>query len=255
MVASCELVSGAEQQGRESWTRRQGKVNDIDIRHLITYTQPMKRVLCKSATAASPKEGAILRTGRSLFLRNGIRKVRVEEICADAHVSKRTFYKYFRNKDELAIAVLGELFESSRARLEAVLGLECHIEEKLRQIMAVKSELAAETSATFYREAIDLSTAPGQFALQEQRKWDLRVRRFYVDAQASGQIRDDIHIDVLMALLVRSRELVKDAELAKLVPDFSILVETVMSVFFYGIVPRRELDERRRGRRTGRKRS
>jgi AcrR family transcriptional regulator len=205
--------------------------------------------------AATPKKDALLRVGRLLFLRHGIRKVRVEEICADAQVSKRTFYKYFRDKDELAIAVLGELFEEGRGRVEAVLSLDCTIEEKVRQIIAAKTQLASETSAVFYRETLDDETAPGQFALREQRKWNERVRRFYRDAQARGQIRADIDIDVLMTVLVRLRDLVKEPELARLVPDFSQLVEVVMTMFFYGIVPRTSAHERRAPRSQGRKRS
>jgi len=202
-----------------------------------------------------PKEDQIRRAGRPLFLRHGIRKVRVEEVCADAGVSKRTFYKYFRNKGDLAVAVLGDLFEESRVRLEAVLDLDCPIEEKVRRITAVKSELASETSATFYREVLDDSTAPGRYALQEQRKWDQRVRRFYEDAQAKGQIRSDIDVDVLMVLLVRSRDLMKDRELQRLVPDFAHLVETVMTLFFYGIVPRAEIDKGQMARKARRGKS
>jgi AcrR family transcriptional regulator len=171
--------------------------------------------------------------------------VRVEEVCAEARVSKRTFYKYFRDKDALAIAVLGELFAASRARLEAILGLDCALEEKVRQIMAVKTELASETSATFYRETLDDSTEPGRYALREQHEWEKRVRRFYLDARAHGQIREDIDIDVLMALLVRSRELIKDPDLGRLVPDFARLTKNVMTLFFYGIVPRAAADQRR----------
>jgi hypothetical protein len=118
--------------------------------------------------------------------------------------------------------------------------------------MAVKSQLASETSATFYRETLDGSTEPGRYALEEQRKWDQRVRRFYKDAQAHGQIRGDIDIDVLMALLVRSRELVKDPELMRLVPDLARLVETVMTLFFYGIVPRATRDKGRAPRKARR---
>jgi AcrR family transcriptional regulator len=192
-----------------------------------------------------PKKDEILRAGRSLLLRHGIRKVRVEEICSDAGVSKRTFYKYFHNKDDLAIAVLGDLFSQSRARLEAVLDLDSTLEEKVQQIMEVKSRLASETSATFYRDVLDESTEPGRYALQEQRKWDQRVRIFYIDAQRHGQIRGDIDIDVLMALFARSRELVADPELLRLVPDFGRLVETAMTVFFYGVVPRPVTGRRR----------
>jgi AcrR family transcriptional regulator len=198
----------------------------------------MVRLLADRATPATPKQRAILRAGRALFLRHGIRKVRVEEVCADAQVSKRTFYKYFRDKDALAIAVLGELFAASSTQLEAVLGLDCALEDKVRRIMAVKSELASQTSATFYREALDGSTEPGRYALRKQQQWDQRVRHFYLDAQANGQIREDVDIDVLMALLVRSRELVKDPHLERLVPDLARLTNTVMTLFFYGIVPR-----------------
>jgi AcrR family transcriptional regulator len=203
--------------------------------------------------SATPKKRAILRTGRLLFLRHGIRKVRVEEICRDAQVSKRTFYTYFRNKDALAIAVLRELFDESRCRLEAVLVLNCAVEEKVRQIMAIKSKLASETSATFYREVLDDSTEPGRYSLREQHKWEQRVRRFYEEAQAHGHIRGDIDIDVLMALLARSRELVKDPELARLVPDLARLTETVMTLFFYGIVPRAVAGQGRTRRRARRK--
>src|SRR5512141_3049796 len=109
----------------------------------------MHRIHTAHRAPAISKKEAILRAGRGLLLRYGIRKVRVEEICADAQVSKRTFSKYFRDKDALAIAVRDELFTSGGTRLEAVLGLDCAVEEKVRQIIATKSELASQTSATF----------------------------------------------------------------------------------------------------------
>ncbi len=205
--------------------------------------------------SASPKKDSILRAGRSLFLRHGIRKVRVEEVCADAEVSKRTFYKYFRDKNQLAVAVLGELFEEGRVRVESVLGVDCPIEEKARQIIAIKSELASGASAVFYRETLDDETEPGRFALHQQRKWDERVRRFYRDAQSQGQIRADIDIDLLMALFERVRDLVKEPDLMRLAPDFPRFVETVMTLFFYGIIPRTTPEKRGALPKPGRKKS
>jgi hypothetical protein len=118
--------------------------------------------------------------------------------------------------------------------------------------MEVKSRLASETSATFYRDVLDESTEPGRYALQEQRKWDQRVRVFYIDAKRHRQVRGDIDIDVLMALFARSRDLVANPELLRLVPDFGRLVETAMTVFFYGIVPRPVTGRRRARSGTGR---
>ena len=48
------------------------------------------------------------------------------------------------------------------------------------------------------------------------------------------------------------RDLVKDPGLLRLVPDFSILTETIMKLFFYGVVPRSPEQPRQRGR-SGRK--
>jgi AcrR family transcriptional regulator len=56
-----------------------------------------------------PKEGGrgektrkkFLAYSDRLFFTRGLRKVTVEEICAGLGVSKRTFYKYFSDRDEL----------------------------------------------------------------------------------------------------------------------------------------------------------
>jgi AcrR family transcriptional regulator len=39
---------------------------------------------------------------KELFWKYGIKKVSIEEICAEAPVSKMTFYKFFKNKNDLA---------------------------------------------------------------------------------------------------------------------------------------------------------
>lgn len=50
----------------------------------------------------------IIAYARQHFFERGFRKVTVEELCAGMAVSKRTFYKYFKNRDELVMAVMAE---------------------------------------------------------------------------------------------------------------------------------------------------
>jgi AcrR family transcriptional regulator len=184
------------------------------------------------------KEAAILDAGRQLFLRHGVRRTRVEEICRAAGVSKRTFYLRFRNREDLATRVLDLLVNESQRRIEAILAAEMPIEDKVRAIIAAKSHLAAESSEELYRELMTDRSALGELARQRQRDWDKRVRRFYREAQARGQIRQDIDVDLLMFMLVRAREIIDDPVLLEIEPDFSRRVESVMKLFFYGIVPR-----------------
>ncbi len=46
-----------------------------------------------------------------VFRQRGFRKVTVEELCADLGMSKRTFYRYFPDRDALVIAVVMEGIE------------------------------------------------------------------------------------------------------------------------------------------------
>ena len=193
-----------------------------------------------SAIPRSAKAIAVVDAARGLFLRHGIRRITVEEICREAGVSKRTFYKHFRNRDDVAVLVLRELFDESRSRLEETLTAGTALEEKAREIIAVKSGLAAESGVEFYREIMTTDSEPGRFARRMQGEWDERVRSFYLEAQAHGEIRADIDVDFLLRILVRARDLVEDPELLRIEPDFSRLVESVMKLFFYGIVPRHE---------------
>ncbi len=44
------------------------------------------------------KKEQIVRTAEELFTRHESKRVTVEEICRQAHISKMTFYKHFANK-------------------------------------------------------------------------------------------------------------------------------------------------------------
>ena len=188
--------------------------------------------------AITHKTTALLDTARTLFLKHGIRRVRVEEICAQAGVSKRTFYKYFRDRDDVAIRVLEQLTGEGRQLLEATIGADRPIEDTVRAIIAIKAEQFATASAELYHEVLDADTAPGRYARKQMRDWEKRVREFYVQAQRRGQIRRDL--DLLMILLVKVRDLFDDPAIGKLAPDRASAAESILKVLFYGIVTRRK---------------
>lgn len=51
----------------------------------------------------------ILKTGAKLFLKYGLRSVSVDDICSSLRISKKTFYTYYSQKEELIEAVLEDL--------------------------------------------------------------------------------------------------------------------------------------------------
>jgi TetR/AcrR family transcriptional regulator, cholesterol catabolism regulator len=62
----------------------------------------------------------ILKTAADAFLKIGIRSVSVEDICDELRISKKTFYSYFRQKEELVMSVLNS-FTSNHHEYEACL--------------------------------------------------------------------------------------------------------------------------------------
>ena len=54
--------------------------------------------------------GAVLAAAVGVFSKHGIEATRIEDLLEASNVSRRTFYKYFRSKDE----VLAALYEGRR---------------------------------------------------------------------------------------------------------------------------------------------
>jgi len=63
----------------------------------------------------------IVEAARELFYRRGINATGVAELCAVAHVSKRTLYQHFAGKDEVVAAYLAAFAEDPAYPPEAVL--------------------------------------------------------------------------------------------------------------------------------------
>lgn len=58
------------------------------------------------APAGSAARERIVSTAYDLFCRHGMQGVGVDRIIAEASVAKKTLYRHFRSKDDLAVAVL-----------------------------------------------------------------------------------------------------------------------------------------------------
>jgi AcrR family transcriptional regulator len=68
-----------------------------------------------------PARARILAAARDLFYRRGINATGIAELCATAHVSKRTLYQHFSSKDELVGAYLEAFARDGAYAPEAVL--------------------------------------------------------------------------------------------------------------------------------------
>ena len=177
----------------------------------------------------SQKRDQLIQTGEALFIKHGIRRVTVEEICRQAGVSKPTFYKYFQNKAALARRIVALWIEECLQRIEGIEAAEAPFPEKLKQILAIKREFAARPGPEFLEDLIHLDIDLSQ-ALR-------RVMHFLVKFQQRGDIRADIRPEFLMAAFDILNSLQHDPKVRGLYEDAGTLAADVFKLFYYGALP------------------
>jgi AcrR family transcriptional regulator len=69
----------------------------------------------------APAKGRILETANELFYEDGIRNVGVDRIIAASSVTKATFYKHYRAKDNLIVDYITARHIATRHELDAVI--------------------------------------------------------------------------------------------------------------------------------------
>jgi len=155
-----------------------------------------------------------------------MRRVTVEEICREAGVSKPTFYKYFENKAALAEQIvklwIGEILQ----QIDRIEAAEAPFPEKLKQILALKQELATRPGPEFMADLIPLNIDLS-YALQ-------RLMCFLVEGQQQGDVRADVRPEVLMAAFNLLNSMQHDPRIRGLYEDAETLAGDVFKLFHFG---------------------
>lgn len=188
---------------------------------------------------SSPKFKALIQTARDLFFRHGIKRVTVEEICQKAGVSRMMFYRYFRNKEAIAMYTLDQLYSDAWGKVDEILAEDIPFEEKIKQIATMKMEMVDEYSREFFNELLaNEDSECGKLLIQKRKESYESTRKIYTDAQERGDIRKDIKIDFIMFVMEYLAEIIQDERVQSMYPDMSQLVHEMFALLFYGMLSR-----------------
>ena len=183
------------------------------------------------------KKIEILSTASDLFQRFGIKRISVEEICQTSRVSKMTFYKYFKNKNELVRFMWQEGFNQALEKFDEIATMDISFDKKLQLILKMKEENAEKISHEFALEYFYATPALKDFFEEMSRKSITHFLNFIKDAQRKGEVRSDLHPEFLLAVINNLKLLVKDANLVKKYPTYKDFVLEINNFIFYGILP------------------
>ena len=183
----------------------------------------------------------ILETAHHLFWKFGIRRVSIEEICREAGVSKMTFYRFFKNKIELARTVLDGIFNEAQEKYQALMAQDIPFAEKVKQQVVMKFEGTKEISGELIKD-IYSGWNPELKAYFEttSQQMILMVRNDYINAIEKGWIRKDVKVDFIFYMSQKMAEMVTDPALLGLYSDAQELIMEFMNMMFYGILPRND---------------
>lgn len=156
----------------------------------MTVSEAIRIIDLVSTAQRAPAKGRILETANVLFYEDGIRNVGVDRIISASSVTKATFYKHYRAKENLIIAYISNRHATVRANVEAIIAAAPSSELALREFIAA---IVAEIDSVGFRGCPFINAA-AEFPKSDHpvRKVVTSHREWYVDTLA-GLLRDMGH--------------------------------------------------------------
>ena len=164
------------------------------------------------------KQQIIIDVAYRLFREQGFSAVSVGSICAEAAVSRVTFYKHYSGKNALLQEIVTEQKNRVRAEFEALLARQCSLREAAEAVFALQKQSFEELySAAFLRdieENTDLELERFFHELNEE-KYAL-MRGFFHTLQQRRLIQPDLPVELIDLFIRQADVLMRHPQLAAL---------------------------------------
>ena len=162
------------------------------------------------------RQTIIINAARRLFREHGFSAVSVGGICAEAAVSRVTFYKYYSGKNALLKEIVTEQKNRVRAEFEVLLARQCSLREAAETVFALQQQSFDELySAAFLRdieENTDLELERFFHELNEEKY--AFMRGFFHTLQQRRLIQPDLPVELIDLFIRQADVLMRHPQLA-----------------------------------------
>jgi AcrR family transcriptional regulator len=176
----------------------------------------------------------LMNTARILFFKHGIRRITVEEICETANVSKVTFYKFFRNKDDLVMKIMEEWFDAGIREFQIIRNESIPAMEKMIKLIRLKLASVEQYSQDFIDEVTGSTDTIKEFYQQVRAKTKELVMDLLKEAQDEGQFRKNVPPEFYLYVIEQIAEMLNDDRLKAIIPDPHDRFKELMNITFFG---------------------
>lgn len=182
----------------------------------------------------SKKKQLLLDAAQELFIKYGVRRVTVEEICKKAGVSKMTCYKHFADKWAIARAVLDRLVNYGMAAFQDMMGQDAPFAAKIEQMLLQTITQIHAVGPALLDDMMHRDSPLHGYFLDMQKKTRKLSADFFAQAQRQGHIHPGIQMPVLMFMFDHLSELVNHPDFMRIMPDIQDRAAELAAVLFYG---------------------
>ena len=184
----------------------------------------------------SPKFKQIIDTATKLFTKYSVKRVTVEEICSTAQVSKMTFYKFFKNKIELAEHIIFSILDEAQIEFDNLCNQTNSFSEIIDQFLKMKMDYAKRFSKEFYLDFINLSPKIHERVISYSQENHKQFLELIKRGQETGEVRKDINLKFITYMLNHLKELGEKEELFEFYENIEEMAMDMTRFYFYGIM-------------------
>ena len=151
-------------------------------------TASQKRIVSQKRAAI---EEAILRVAADKFGKQGYQATTLDEIAAEAGISRAAFYLYFPNKEELLHRIYTQVITASQTAIERIVAEELPVADKLRRIIRHQVRYMATNiplAQVFFSEIFNLRPELSQWVKRENRAFGAVIERVVREGVRNGEL-------------------------------------------------------------------
>jgi len=179
----------------------------------------------------------ILEAAKELFFKHGFKRISIEDICNKAEVSRRTFYVYYENKNNLLIKLLEQIREENLSEIFAINNSHLPFSEKIIQITDYNIAQLEQMTPEFLADIHDPSFVEVKEHYESKKTYTQEwMHNFFAEAQKRGDIRADLDIDFLQRFMNYAIASYKNVDIRKRYPNTALLMRKVADMLLYGIL-------------------
>ncbi len=164
------------------------------------------------------------------MLRVGYSKVTVDEIALDLGMSKKTIYKLFSSKEEMAQAAIQSQIARIEIQLEAIVSSDLPFAEKLAKVLFT---MGAQVGKVTREAQVDMQRfAPGlwkKIEIYRRERIFSKIEKMILQAREENIMRSDVNERILVLMFMSSVQGIANPEV--LSQNSFSLVEALRTIF------------------------